>query len=333
MSIQPAPPDRSRPALRIATLQRSVLFATWLAALAWWLGLDRAGHGWLGLSGATLLVGGPAIILAIEQLLAAWQHGSDPAPRPGARQRLRAWWAEVGYCTAVFSWRQPFFEHAQADDLRPTGRRGIVLVHGYCCNRAFWHPWRERLRQAGVPHVSVSLAPIFASIDSYAAQLDEAVQRLQAATGLTPVLVCHSMGGLVARAWWRWRIRQQAGGEPGAAPAHHVLTIGTPHAGTWLARWGRPVNARQVRLDSPWLRALAAEESDTLRERVTCVYSHCDNIVFPPSTAVLPGTTALHLEGLAHLELAYDPRVLALALRLAEEPAPPAPCAAGSIRQ
>jgi hypothetical protein len=88
-----------------------------------------------------------------------------------------------------------------------------------------------------------------------------------------------------------------------------------------------------VRLDSPWLRALAAEESDTLRERMTCVYSHCDNIVFPPSTAVLPGTAALHLEGLAHLELAHDPRVLALALQLAQEPAPSAARTAGSVRQ
>jgi hypothetical protein len=325
MSITPSSPGRARSALRIATLQRRVLLATWLVALVCWIGLGRAGHGWLGLFGAMLLVGGPAIVLALEQLLAAWQHGSDPTPRPSARQRLRAWWVEVGYCTAVFSWRQPFFEHAQADDLRPTGRRGIVLVHGYCCNRAFWHPWRQRLQDASVPHVSVSLTPIFASIDSYAAQLDEAVQRLHATTGLAPVLVCHSMGGLVARAWWRWRMRLAAD-QPttaGGLPAHHILTIGSPHAGTWLARCARPINARQVQLDSPWLQALAAEESDVLRTRMTCIYSHCDNIVFPPSTAVLPGTTALHLEGLAHLELAYDPRVLALALQLTQEPALP----------
>ena len=224
MSIEPSLPARSRPALRVATLQRGVLLATWLTALAWWISLGRAGHGGLGLSGAVLLAGGPAILLAIEQLLASWQHGSDPAPRPSARQRLRAWWAEVGHCAAVFSWRQPFFEHAQADDLRPTGRRGIVLVHGYCCNRAFWHPWRQPLRDAGVPHVSVNLTPIFAPIDSYAAQLDDAVQRLHTATGLAPVLVCHSMGGLVARAWWRWRTGLAASlpATAGALPAHHI---------------------------------------------------------------------------------------------------------------
>ena len=70
------------------------------------------------------------------------------------------------------------------------------------------------------------------------------------ATGLPPVLVCHSMGGLAA-----W---------PGCAPAadarvHRVLTLGTPHAGTWLARFSHTENGCQMRMNSAWLQALVQE--------------------------------------------------------------------------
>jgi hypothetical protein len=71
-----------------------------------------------------------------------------------------------------------------------------------------------------------------------------------------------------------------------------------------------------MRQHSPWLQALAASESAPQRARFVCVYSHCDNIVFPPSTAALNGAHSLHLDGLAHLQLAHDARVQALALQL-----------------
>jgi hypothetical protein len=296
-------------------MQRFSLLGVLTCACAWltWHGL--AGRWWLGGLGATGLLSHYIVLLALETLLAAHLHGTDPTPRPSTRQWLQAWWAEVGWCSAVFGWRQPFREHALTDDVAHRGRRGIVFVHGYCCNRGFWTPWFRLLRAAGVPYASVSLVPIFASIDDYAPQLDAAVRRLEAATGLTPVLVCHSMGGLVARAWWRWR-RQTTPPTTDAPPAHRILTIGTPHAGTWLARWAKPLNARQMRQHSPWLQALAASESAPQRARFVCVYSHCDNIVFPPSTAALNGAHSLHLDGLAHLQLAHDARVQALALQL-----------------
>ena len=44
--------------------------------------------------------------------------------------------------------------------------------------------------------------------------------------------------------------------------------------------------------------------------RFVCFYSHCDNIVFPPSTAILSGADNRHLPGVAHLALVLDPRVV-----------------------
>ena len=40
--------------------------------------------------------------------------------------------------------------------------------------------------------------------------------------------------------------------------------------------------------------------------KFTCCYSHCDNIVFPASTATLPGATNLHIPGTAHVHLAFQ---------------------------
>jgi triacylglycerol lipase len=41
--------------------------------------------------------------------------------------------------------------------------------------------------------------------------------------------------------------------------------------------------------------------------RFTCFYSHCDNIVFPPATATLPGADNRHIAGVPHVHMADRP--------------------------
>ena len=138
------------------------------------------------------------------------------------------------------------------------------------------------------------------SIDDYVACVEAGVQRLQQATGLAPVVVAHSMGGLALRRWWA---------EQGANDqrVHHAITIGTPHHGTWLARFAMTPNGRQMQQASRWLQALAAREPATRAARFTCFYSHCDNIVFPPATGTLPGADNRHVVGAAHVHMADRP--------------------------
>jgi triacylglycerol esterase/lipase EstA (alpha/beta hydrolase family) len=157
-----------------------------------------------------------------------------------------------------------------------------------------------QFRAAGIPFVAVNLEPVFGSIDAYAPIIDEAVARTAKATGLPPVLVCHSMGGLAARAWLR--------GAGRAARVHHVVTIGTPHRGTWLGRFSRTRNGRQMRLDGDWVKGLAQGVPSV---PFTCWYSNCDNIVFPVSTATLPGADNRLVRGAAHVQLGFRPEILA----------------------
>lgn len=241
--------------------------------------------------------------MALQFALMRRVNRDDPAPAPTAAQLLGAWWAESRLAFVVFAWRQPFRAQAVPDRLEPSPQRGVVLVHGFLCNRGFWNPWLRLLQGRGHACAAVTLRPLFCSIDEYAAQIDAAVRRVAEATGRAPVLVCHSMGGLAARAWLR--------AVPDAdARVHRVLTLGTPHGGTWGARWSRQVNGQQMQLDSAWLRDLAQSEPPGRRARFVCWYSNCDSVVFPAGTAQLAGADNRFIAGVAHVQMAFTPEVV-----------------------
>ena len=223
----------------------------------------------------------------------------------------RAWWSEVRASAWVFGVWQPWgWQWFPNDVASGVGRpQGVLLVHGFACNRGFWNPWLSVLRKGRRPVAALNLEPVLGSIDRYSAAIDEAVDRLTQAAGQPPLVVAHSMGGLAVRAWLR--------NTPGAlARVAHVVTLGTPHQGTWLARFGYGVNAAEMRLGSDWLVRLAATESPEIATRFTCWVSTDDNIVFPTATAVLPGAQVHQLDGVGHVALATHPRVMAQVMGL-----------------
>lgn len=293
---------------RLARLQQ-YLVALWLLALVGWLSLTpHVPASWL-LAGLAVLTGGHAMVLAVELLLMRLVSAEDPAPRPSVAHLWRAWRQEVWLALRVFAWQQPFRWRNLPDTASHacTGPQAVVLVHGFVCNRGFWLPWLDQLRRRSIPYVTVSLEPVFGSIDDYVGQIEAAVQRAEKHSDLPPVLVGHSMGGLAIRAWLV--------SNGGHARIDRVVTIGSPHAGTWLARWSRVQNGRQMCPGGDWLRALAQRESAWRPERTyemfTCWYSNTDNIVFPVSAATLRGADNRLLPGAPHVGLAFEPEVLA----------------------
>jgi triacylglycerol lipase len=309
----------------LARLQQFTTLGALALALLWALVCWRAGRPWAAAGGAALLLGGYAAVLALECVLLRFAHGNDPTPRPTPAQLLRAWWGEVCAAPRVFCWRQPFCSQRWADLLPATQpqvanaisdntrpQRGVLLIHGFVCNRGLWNPWLARLHEQGTPVIAVNLEPVFGAIDAYTAAIEAAVQRLHAATGLAPVVVAHSMGGLALRRWWADHLGGTGTGTgtgtgAGSSRVHHAITIGTPHHGTWLARFATTPNARQMQQQSPWLLALQAREPAGHAQRFTCFYGHCDNIVFPPATATLVGANNRHLPGVAHVCMADAP--------------------------
>lgn len=259
--------------------------------------------GWL------LLLGSHATVLGLEFLAAARVGRQGPGPHPTRRQWWRAWLAECGWSPRMWAWRQPFRSRRFPDSFPAAdGRRGMVLVHGFAGNRGFWLPWLKALRADGRCFAAVDLEPPLGGIDGFVATVDAAVRRVHAATGRPPLVVAHSMGGLVVRAWWC-----RSGGQ---VPVHRIVTLATPHAGTWMARIGRAASSPEMRIGSAWLQALDAAQACVPPVRFTCWYSNCDNMVFPAATATLPGADNRAAHGLAHVELAFAPQVVRHTLAL-----------------
>lgn len=251
-------------------------------AVAAWVGW-RFGWGW-----GLLTLGLHAAILAGGFVQLRWVN----RPAPGWRALLRAWAGEVVASELAFSWRQPWREWAEPDHLPAGATQGVLLVHGFSCNRGRWNGWMKRLREQGTAFVAPSLEPAFGSIDAYADEIEAGVRRLEARTGRMPLLVAHSMGGLALRAWWR---RYGAAHE-----APHVVTLGTPHQGTRMAAFGQGHNARQMRLRSAWLAELPPLPD------VDCFWTPCDQIVNPAERAIQPGARAHRLDGVGHMGLVHS---------------------------
>ena len=287
----------------LARLQQFIVLAELALAAGCALYFAQGGRSiWAGLAVLVLLFGLPAV-LGLEFLLLGIFRRPSATPSPSVRELVGAWRGEVAAAARVFGWLQPFRSNAEPDHLpaQPGGPRGVVLVHGLFCNRGIWTPWLRRLRTRGVPFSAVNLEPLFSSIDRYAAAIDSAVEQMARATGQPVLLVGHSMGGLAIRAWL------DAFGADDRV--HRVVTIATPHQGTWLARWAHTTNGRQMRLGSDWLRRLQAREPASRQQRITCFFSDCDNIVFPAEVATLAGADNRHLPGTGHVQMVFHAAV------------------------
>lgn len=298
----------------LARLQQVITTCLLAAALAWlaWHWRDSP---WTALAGFALIAFFYSLVLATEFVALRLVGGGDPAPRPTWPELARAWVSETLAAPLVFSWRQPFRWRAEPDHLDPAPgqppRRGVVLIHGFVCNRGFWTPWMQELRARGHCFTAVNLEPIFGSIDAYVPIVEAAVDRVTRATGMPPVLVCHSMGGLAARAWLCAKNAD--------ARVHRVITIGSPHHGTWLAGFSHLTNGRQMRRQGEWLRCLEEQGGAIDLAKFTCWYSNCDNVVFPASTATLDGADNRLVLGVAHVALGFHPQVMRDSLALIDE--------------
>lgn len=186
-----------------------------------------------------------------------------------------------------------------------SARLPVLLVHGYICNRGYWRQLSELLVRARISHLAVDLEPVGAAIDDNVPSLLGAIEALCVDTGSDRVIiVAHSMGGLVARAYLRAH---------GSARIARVITLGTPHYGTRSARFGFGRNALQMRHNgsaSAWLNLLDNEESASQRHIFTSIFSVDDNIVVPQISGSLPGAKNIEFCGIGHVALGINRHVL-----------------------
>ena len=188
---------------------------------------------------------------------------------------------------------------------RRAAQRTVVLVHGYGGNRSAFLPLAAYLRARGVQQL---LGFDYQSSDG----IERAARVLRdflkwSVRGGRIDLVCHSLGGLVARVYL-----EQLGG---ARRVDRCITLGTPHRGTYNAYWLASRVGRELRPDSPVMERLAATRANASRVRFTSVVAGSDNIVIPRVFAA--GDDLVYVPNLGHLGMLFSPSVFrAVASRL-----------------
>ncbi len=218
----------------------------------------------------------------------------------------------------LFSVIQPFESFWMGPDRLSKfagARPPLLLIHGYQCNRGFWFWMRPRLEAAGWTVATLSLEPAWTEIDNYAPAVARRVDELLAVTGAPQaILIGHSMGGLVLRAYLR---------QYGRDKVARVISLGSPHNGTRLAPLGIGPNARQMRIGNPWLAALAVPGVAPLPPGSVSIYSCHDNYVFPQCAgSTLEGATNVAIGGVAHIAMAFSPALRDELLRALASPVP-----------
>jgi pimeloyl-ACP methyl ester carboxylesterase len=186
----------------------------------------------------------------------------------------------------------------------------VLLLHGWGANSGFWAHLVPKLDAARISHARLDLEPMHVSIDQYLPMVAEAAEALLRDSGARQlVLVGHSMGGIVARAYLRTQ---------GGARVARVITLGSPHHGSELAHFAPGRNMRQMRTaratnsqgDAGWLAALAQSEEGANRALVTSIFSHHDNMVAPQTSSLLPGAKNIAFGGIGHVAMGWHPAIL-----------------------
>ncbi|WP_338494366.1 alpha/beta fold hydrolase [Streptomyces sp. SJL17-4] len=191
-----------------------------------------------------------------------------------------------------------------------TGRRPVVLLHGFVDNRSVFVVLRRSLtRNGGRDCVeSLNYSPLTCDLRAAAELLGRRVDEIRARTGHAEVdIVGHSLGGLIARYYV-----QRLGGD---SRVRTLAMLGTPHSGTTVAPLAdaHPL-VRQMRPGSEVLRELAGPSAGC-RTRFVSFWSDLDQIMVPVETARLDHPDLLvhnvRVSGIGHLALPVHPTVAA----------------------
>lgn len=183
----------------------------------------------------------------------------------------------------------------------------VILVHGYVFNRSAFFILSKALEKAGFEHVRAFNYPQFSHrLERVAGLLAAEVERALAATGAAKcMIVGHSMGGVVARYYV-----QALGGQD---RTDTVVTIGTPHAGTYTAHLGIGPAAVQMTYRSSFLERLRSGARPSA-VRYISYYSDLDGWVLPADSAKLTDpalqATNIRVRDVGHLSMLLSAPVI-----------------------
>jgi len=192
--------------------------------------------------------------------------------------------------------------------MRVQASNPVLLIHGIDDTAVLFRRLRPFLTARGWPVHDLDLVPNngAAGLEELAGQVDSYVNANFAAEQRFD-LVGFSMGGMVAR-YYVQRV----------APLDRVerlVTVSSPHRGTWTGFLRNNKGARQMRPGSNFLKDLDEYRERLKRVRFTSIWNPLDLMIVPATSSVIAEARSVRVHVAAHPLMMRSRRVM----RLVEE--------------
>ncbi len=191
-------------------------------------------------------------------------------------------------------------------------RNPVLLIHGIDDTTRLFGRMLRLLEENGWEAHSFDLIPNdgTAGIEKLAEQLAGFVLK-QWPAGQPFDMLGFSVGGLGARYYVQRLDRTHR--------VKRLVTISSPHAGTWVAWLRQNEGVRQMRPCNPLLRSLNDHVEWLQRVKVTSFWTAFDLMILPATSSVLAGARSVRWGVAAHPLMMRDKNVLAAVMRALEE--------------
>lgn len=185
------------------------------------------------------------------------------------------------------------------------GETPILLLHGLFNNRASWFWFKWFLGKQGLSNIATINLSSWHNEEALTELVAKKVDELRHRLGVDKVhLVCHSMGGIIARNYIQLR--------GGAEKVDHCVCLGSPHFGSKLTPFAIAPLGKVLVPGSDFLRRL--NDAPVPEEvKMTNIFTRKDNMVLPNANAQLPWGDAVELDNMGHTALIYrQPALIAV---------------------
>ena len=189
---------------------------------------------------------------------------------------------------------------AKPDD----GHQPLIFVHGMAGDPTNFYAMRAYFAAMGRRRVYAIPLSDASDVEEMAARLVTFVEAVVRENGLAADarvdLVAHSQGGIASRL----ALEDAAF----AARVATLVTLGTPHAGTHVARFTATRQGTDLRRGSPVFSRLAAQLPWRGPTRLVAFWSSSDLLVMPAESAAVEGAENIEMVGYTHLSYLLTPQ-------------------------
>lgn len=209
-------------------------------------------------------------------------------------------WRELGYVT-LSSYSLLLPRREEVIDRGKDGFLPIVLVHGLGGNRGLWSPLRLYLRMNGHRRI-YAFGYEDGTIEEHAEDLKRFVHAVLRATDERQIdIVAHSLGGMISR----YGIQRLGL----SREVRCLVTLATPHQGTYAAQYANTTLTRSLRPESDVIRDLNRDDLAGCSTRLYAIHSNRDVYVVPAKGMKHPDAENIFLSDVSHSQYLVSPQV------------------------